>query len=78
MRRNELFTNTAVENEETSSATANENITLPDECMDEFIKAMKIGYYKEFYKQGLLTADQLEKLIEMQNEKQEEFTELAA
>ncbi|WP_294469612.1 hypothetical protein [uncultured Ruminococcus sp.] len=30
-----------------------------------FIRAMKIGYYKAFYKQGLLTAEQLERLIAM-------------
>ena len=29
---------------------------------------MKIDYYKEFFKQGLITAEQLEKLIEMQND----------
>ena len=28
---------------------------------------MKIGYYKKFFKQGLITAEQHEKLIEMQN-----------
>ena len=40
---------------------------IPEECVDEFVKAMKIGYYKEFYKQGLITADQLERLIAMQD-----------
>ena len=40
---------------------------IPEEYVDEFVKAMKIGYYKEFYKQGLITADQLEQLIAMQN-----------
>lgn len=40
---------------------------IPEECKSEFIKAMKIGYYKEFHKQGLITDEQLEQLILMQN-----------
>ena len=40
---------------------------IPEDCKSEFIKAMKIGYYKEFHKQGLITDDQLEQLISMQN-----------
>ena len=45
----------------------NSTIEIPDKCKNEFIKAMKIGYYKEFYKQGLITAEQLEQLIAMQD-----------
>lgn len=45
----------------------NDIIEIPDKCKNEFIKAMKIGYYKEFYKQGLITAEQLEQLIAMQD-----------
>lgn len=45
----------------------NDIIEIPDKCKNEFIKAMKIGYYKEFYKQGLITAEQLELLIAMQD-----------
>ncbi len=45
----------------------NDVIEIPDNCKNDFIKAMKIGYYKEFYKQGLITAEQLESLIAMQN-----------
>ena len=40
---------------------------IPEDCKSEFIRAMKIGYYKEFHKQGLITDEQLEKLISMQN-----------
>ena len=40
---------------------------IPEDCKSKFIKAMKIGYYKEFHKQGLLTDEQLEQLISMQN-----------
>lgn len=45
----------------------NDVIEIPQNCKNEFIKAMKIGYYKEFYKQGLITAEQLELLIAMQD-----------
>ena len=45
----------------------NDVIEIPDNCKNNFIKAMKIGYYKEFYKQGLITAEQLEQLITMQD-----------
>ena len=44
------------------------NIPMPEiseESRQAFIRAMKIGYYKAFYKQGLLTSEQLEKLIDM-------------
>ena len=65
MRRNELLTTTAV-------AEENENIIkLPESCRQDFVKAMKIGYYKEFYKQGFITADQLEALIAMQENQRE-------
>ena len=46
----------------------NNEILIPEECKSDLVKAMKIGYYKEFFKQGLITAEQLEKLIEMQND----------
>ncbi len=45
----------------------NDAIEIPQNCKNNFIKAMKIGYYKEFYKQGLITAEQLELLIAMQD-----------
>ena len=45
----------------------NSSIVIPDNCKTDLIKAMKIGYYKEFYKQGLITAEQLELLIAMQD-----------
>ena len=43
------------------------NITLLPDDKSALIKAMKIGYYKDFYKRGLITAEQLEMLISMQN-----------
>lgn len=55
-------------NECKNTAVAEENFfALTDEQEKEFVKAMKIGYYKAFYKQGLITAEQLEKLIAMQD-----------
>ena len=42
------------------------DIRLTDEQKADFIKSMKIGYYRIFYKQGLITAEQLAELIEMQ------------
>ena len=45
----------------------NQQIPAPEDCRTDLIKSMKIGYYKEIFKQGLITAEQLEKLIEMQN-----------
>ena len=44
-----------------------ENIELSEEDKIAFIKAMKIGYYKEFHKQGLITDRQLEMLIALQD-----------
>ena len=44
-----------------------ENIELSEEDKLAFIKAMKIGYYKEFHKQGLITDKQPEMLIAMQD-----------
>lgn len=45
----------------------NSSIAIPENCKNDLIKAMKIGYYKEFYKQGLITTEQLEQLIAMQD-----------
>ncbi|MDE7278253.1 MAG: hypothetical protein K2N26_00785 [Oscillospiraceae bacterium] len=47
--------------------SGNDVIKIPENCKNNFIKAMKIGYYKEFYRQGLITAEQLEQLIAMQD-----------
>ena len=67
MRKNVSSNNSTVEVEEKST----QKIEIPEECIDEFVKAMKIGYYKEFYKQGLITANQLETLIAMQDNKED-------
>lgn len=64
MIRNVSSNNTSVD---VNSTATEKTFEIPDKCKSEFIKAMKIGYYKEFHKQGLITDEQLEKLISMQN-----------
>ena len=65
MIRNVSFANSAVVNN--TKVNENKRLEISDEYKKEFVKAMKIGYYKEFFKQGLITAEQLEQLIAMQN-----------
>ncbi len=55
-----------IRNVQSTTAVEKPTIEIPDECKSEFVKAMKIGYYKEFHKQGLITDEQLEQLIAMQ------------
>ena len=64
MRRNVSSNNTAVD---LNSTAAEKTFEIPKDCKSGFIKAMKIGYYKEFHKQGLITDEQLEQLIALQN-----------
>lgn len=64
MIRNVSSNNSAVD---INSTATEKTIEISDECKSEFVRAMKIGYYKEFHKQGLITDDQLEQLIAMQN-----------
>lgn len=45
----------------------NNQIEILEECVNDFVKVMKIGYYKQLHKQGLVTDRQLEMLIGMQN-----------
>ena len=52
-----------------------DKIEISEESRQAFIRAMKIGYYKAFYKQGLLTAEQLERLIEMNTAKTDSATD---
>ena len=82
MRRNELLTSTAIggehplaynsisaTREDTSEekSNADNGLSIPDECLSDFRKAMKIGYYKELHKQKLITDNQLEQLIQLQD-----------
>ena len=51
-----------------TNETENMNkIELPAESRRALRKAMKIAYFKEFNKKGLITDDELEKLIALQN-----------
>ena len=77
MRRNELLTSTAIANEDKplismvqeNISESDTSLSIPDECLSDFRKAMKIGYYKELHKQGLITDSQLEQLIQLQDNK---------
>ena len=74
MRRNErkiieTTDNTATQiTPEAKTENLTPSITLSEEQETAFIKAVKIGFYKDFYKQGLITAAQLEMLIAMQDQ----------
>ena len=88
MRRNELLETTALAPEATASSAApiavpaetdtekmvseSPKIEIPEECAEAFIAAVEIGYYKEFYRQGLITADELDILLQLQKKKAEE------
>ena len=54
-------------NVQSTTTVEKPTIEIPNEFKSEFIKAMKIGYYKEFHKQGLITDEQFEQLIALQN-----------
>ncbi|MCM1167518.1 MAG: hypothetical protein NC299_16130 [Lachnospiraceae bacterium] len=56
-------------NVQSTTAVEKPVIEIPDDCKFEFVKAMKIRYYKEFHKQGLITDEQLEQLIALQSNK---------
>ena len=74
MRRNErkiieTTDNTATQiTPEAKTENLTPSITLSEEQETAFIKAVKIGFYKDFYKQGLITESQLEMLIAMQDQ----------
>ena len=63
MRENELLITSAVENKD---VTTNSTSTLTEEQKQSIVTAMKIAYYKDFYRRGIITADQLEQLLAMQ------------
>lgn len=56
-----------IENENNKPVAA--KFEISEESRQAFIRAMKIGYYKAFHKQGLLTDSQLERLIDMNTNK---------
>ena len=61
----EKYLNRNIESKEADNRINADKPEISEESRQAFIRAMKIGYYKAFYKQGLLTAEQLERLIEM-------------
>lgn len=56
------------ENIEQKNENNANKIEISEESRLAFVKAMKIGYYKEFHKQGLITDNQLEMLIALQDD----------
>ena len=65
--RNTAVADTANENAAIAEKNTDPHTAIFNECMVDFLKAMKIGYYKEFYKQGFITADELDILLKMQD-----------
>ena len=53
--------------ETTETEQENNKLELTPESRRAFRKAMKIAYFKEFNKKGLITDEELEKLIALQN-----------
>ena len=56
-----------IENENNKLAVG--KFEISEESRQAFIRAMKIGYFKAFHKQGLLTDSLLERLIDMNTNK---------
>ena len=52
---------------ESKTKTAQSITNISEENLNELLKAMKIGFYKDFRKRGLLTDEQLEMLIAKQD-----------
>jgi hypothetical protein len=46
-----------------------EELFIPTNCLDDFKRAMKIGYYKMMKSKGLITESQFEILLQMQTVK---------
>ena len=57
-----------VEQKKVNETPAAESILqLPDENLNKLLISMKIAFYKDFHKRGLLTDEQLAQLIAMQD-----------
>jgi hypothetical protein len=63
----ELISESKLTDEEMALINSNGSISLSDAELNVFKKAMKIGFFKSFYKDGLIDATQLDRLIQMQN-----------
>ena len=46
-------------------------ITLSGEDLNKFKTAIKIGFYRNFYKKGIINSEQFERLMQLQNENQD-------
>jgi len=47
----------------------NGNIILSGEDLYKFKQAIKVGFYKDFYKNGIISSVQFEKLMQIKNSK---------
>ena len=52
-------------------------LQLPEENLKALLISMKIAFYKDFHKKGLLTDEQLAQLIAMQDKLTDKDTETA-
>ena len=51
---------------ETEQKKDNKKLEISEKDRRAFLTALKIGYYKEFHKQGILSDEELEYLINLQ------------
>jgi len=65
--RKEKILSKILENE-TEQKKDNKKLEISEKDRRAFLTALKIGYYKEFHKQGILSDDELEYLINLQAE----------
>jgi len=62
-----LNKNIAIEHKKKHKTPVQSVTKLSKENQNELLKAMKIGFYMDFHRKGLLTDEQLEMLIAMQD-----------
>ena len=62
-RRSKSLKNTEKENIQNND---NKKLVISEKERRAFLTALKIGYYKEFHKQGILSDEELEYLINLQ------------
>ena len=65
--RKEIILSKILENE-TEQKKDNKKLEISEKDRRAFLTALKIGYYKEFHKQGILSDEELEYLINLQAE----------
>jgi hypothetical protein len=61
----EMVCETRLSEEELALINADRRITLSEEDLNKFKRGVLSGYYKSLYKEGIINASQLEKLMQM-------------